>query len=113
MGILLADEDDSFVPYACRAIRRQLEALLDPIRRDLENADRSYQYDAVDYLMDVMRHARASLLRDLGARHPTQWSRGAKPLPIPPELARDHQADLKLIRERITEHFNQSGAGRM
>jgi hypothetical protein len=106
IGILLADEDDIYTLYACRAIRRQLEALVDHIRRDLEYEDRFYQCDAVDYLMDVIRVARASLLRELGASHPTRWSRGAEPPPIPPECARGYQADLARINTRIAQHFS-------
>jgi len=112
MGILLADEDDIFTLYACRAIRRQLEALLDPIRRDLEYPDKFYQFDAVDYLMNVIRYSREKFLRELGVSHPTRWSRGAKPQPIPKEFQRDYAADMKRINAAVHQHFNQSGVGR-
>jgi hypothetical protein len=76
-------------------------------------ADKFHQYDAVDYLMDFIRHSRAKLLEELGASHPTRRNRGAKPRPIPVQFQRNYPADLKLIRERITQHFDLSGVGRM
>jgi hypothetical protein len=108
IGILLADNDDRFALYACRAIRRQLEALLDPIRCDLEYVDRFYQHDAVDYLMDLIRCSRAQLLDELGVSHPTQWTRGAKPRPVPAQFRRDYQVDLVTIKTGIAKHFSRS-----
>jgi hypothetical protein len=64
-----------------------------------------YFHDAIDYLLDVIRWSREWFLNELDVRHPTQWSRGAKPHPIPREFQRDYLAELRKIKAAIAQHF--------
>jgi hypothetical protein len=59
----------------------------------------------IDCLLDVIRWSREWFLNQIDAQHRTQWSRGAKPPPIPKEFERDNPAELRKIKAAIAQHF--------
>jgi hypothetical protein len=106
LGIGLAAFDDISACIVCRGpYRRELEATAPRIRDDIHHTERFYYHEAIDYLLDVIRFSRELFLRDLDAGHPTQWSRGAKPLPPPKEFQRDYPAELRKIKAGVAQHF--------
>ena len=106
LGIALAEYDDVSASIIVRGpYRRALEKTAPRIRSDLPHSERYYFHDAVDYLLDVIRWSREWFLNQIDARHPVQWSRGAKPPPIPKEFQRDYPAELRKIKAAIAQHF--------